>query len=139
MEEWSPSTADEELVDFLVRETGDALYAVVRYDPDEWGFLYVNENVRDVFETWAREIGLDVVADGFRQEAAMNAGRESLPGMGEFYCTLHLFEDWVVLHFSGGSQGIVFAYDSAAASNLSSFVDLCSPFVEDSLASAPDA
>jgi hypothetical protein len=130
---------DENLVEFLVRETGDALYAVVRYDPEDWGFLYVNDTVRDVFELWDREVGLDTVAEGFRQEAAMNAGRESLPGMGDFYCTLHLFEDWVVLHFSLTTQGIVFAYDAEAASNLSSFVDLCSPFIEDSLASAPDA
>lgn len=139
MQEWSPSPADQSLVDFLVGETGEALYAVVRYDADDWGFLYVNDRVSDVFEAWERDVGLDAVAAGFRQESATNAEREALPGMGEFYCTLHLFEDWVVLHFSDADGGIVFAYDSAAASNLSSFVDLCFPFVEDSLAAPGDA
>lgn len=139
MKEWSRSTADETLVDFLVEETGPALYAVVRYDSEEWGFLYVSDDVSGVFESWERDVGLDAVADGFRREGDLNAGREALPGMGEFYCTLHLFENWVVLHFSGPSKGIVFAYDSAAASNLSSFVDLCFPFVRDSLASPAEA
>lgn len=129
--------ADEALVTFLLNETGDALHAVVRYDDDSWRLLYRSERAESVFDSWERasddEIFNLVVAD-FRRDAEANHRRGRLLGVGDYRCSLHLFENWAIIHFTGSDEsGVVFAYDSTAASHLSSFVDLCEPYVRDTL------
>lgn len=121
---------DDELVHFLLQETGDSLHAVVRYDRERWRFLYVREEVRERIEGWERHA--DEIIDEFRREGRRNVDRERLFEVGPFYCSLHLFDTLILIHFSQpDGQGIVFGYDPAAASNLTAFVELCLPRIRE--------
>lgn len=121
---------DDDLVEFLLEETGDTLHVVVEYDCDEWQFLYVHEAVRERIEDW--EPHADEIIDDFRREAHRNADREQLFDVGSFYCSLHLFDELLLVHFcQPDEQGIIFGYDPAAASNLTAFVDLCLPYIRE--------
>lgn len=117
---------DNELVDFLLQETGDSLYIVVEYGPEQWQFLYVRETVRDRIQEWKTNAA--EIIQHFCLDARRNTEREELFDVGSFYCSLHLFDELVVLHFSQpDEQGVVFGYDPTAASNLTDFVQLCVP------------
>lgn len=119
---------DDELVEFLLRETGERLHAVVEHDPDSWQFLYVSDSVHDRVEHWQDH--LDELIDQFRDDARRNQNRKQLFDVGEFYCSLHLFDDLLIIHFSQpDGQGVIFGYNPAAASNLTTFVELCLPHI----------
>jgi hypothetical protein len=124
------SRGDEGLVAFLLEETGDTLQIVVEYDSDAWEFLYVQDAVREEIEDW--ETPTDDIIDDFRREAQRNVDREQLYDVGSFYCSLHLFDRLLLVHFSQpDGQGIIFGYDPAAASNLTAFVELCLPYIRE--------
>lgn len=115
-----------DLVEFLLRETGETLYIVVQYDPESWNIQYVNDAVRQRIAVW--EVHFDQIVDEFRRDAERNAKREQLFEVGNFYCSLHVFNDLVIIHFSQpDGHGVIFGYDPQAASNLTSFVALCLP------------
>lgn len=119
---------DDELVEFLLDETGETLYMVVQYQPDSWEFRYMSTQVRERIATWDEHI--DEIIDQFRKEARRNSQREQLFSVGAFYCSLHLFHDLLLLHFSQlDGQGVFFGYDPEAASNLTAFVKLCLPYI----------
>lgn len=121
---------DDDLVEFLLGETGETLHVVVEYNSDEWQFLYVREAVRQQIEEW--ETHADEIIEDFRREANRNADREQLFDVGSFYCSLHLFDELLLVHFcQPNEQGIIFGYDPAAAPNLTAFVDLCLPHIRD--------
>jgi hypothetical protein len=114
------------LVDFLLDTTGDRLYVVLQYDELGWELRYVREEVRERIAAW--EDSLDAIVGQFRAEADRSAEREGLFDVGSFYCTLHLYEDLILIHFSQpGHEGVLFGYDPDAAANLTSFVELCLP------------
>lgn len=116
------------LVDFLLSTTGDRLYVVLEYDEDGRELRYVHEAARERIEAWEAAVG--EVIDGFRADAARNHEREGRFDAGSFYCTLHLFEELILIHFSQpGGRGLLFGYDPAAAANLTSFVELCLPHI----------
>lgn len=129
---------DGALIEFLLKETGDTLHVVVKYDRDAWDFLYVRDAVRERIEGW--EPHADEIIDDFRSEAQRNADREQLFDVGSFYCSLHLFDKLLLIHFSHpNDRGIIFGYDPAAAPNLTAFVDLCLPHIRDHALSNIDA
>jgi hypothetical protein len=124
------TSENADLVEFLLQETGDTLSVVVEYDSDTWEFLYVWDAVREQIEDW--EIHADEIIDDFRSEAHRNADREQLFDVGSFYCSLHLFDGLLLVHFSQPNEhGIVFGYDPTAASNLTAFVELSLPHIRE--------
>lgn len=126
-----------DLVEFLLQETGDTLHTVVEYDADEWRFLYGAEAVSERIEDWDAT-SADVVQE-FRQEARRNTDRERLFDVGSFYCSLHLFDELILLHFNQPDErGVIFGYDPSAASNLTTFVELCMPRIREQVSSDLD-
>lgn len=124
------TTNTNELVEFLLEETGETLHIVVEYDADEWQFLYVRETVHERINKWETQAA-DILEE-FRRDARRNTDREQLFSVGSFYCSLHLFDELILLHFSQpDEQGIIFGYDPIAASNLTTFVELCIPRLRD--------
>lgn len=116
------------LVDFLLSTTGDRLYVVLEYDEDDRDLRYVHEAARERIAAWEADLG-DII-DAFRADAARNHEREGQFDAGTFYCTLHLFEELILIHFSQpGGRGLLFGYDPEAAANLTSFVELCLPHI----------
>lgn len=123
------STAgNEELVEFLLRETGEHLHVVLRYDADDWEQLYLSETAEDLLDRTAADV--DEVLDLFRQEGGRNERLQSTFDLGWYYCSLHLFEAIVVIHFfQFDDRGIIFGYDPAAATHLTGFVSLVLPYI----------
>lgn len=121
-------TESTPLVEFLLEETADTLQIVVQHDEDSWEILYVYDAVQDQIERW--ETGFGEMMEQFRRDAAANREREEVFDAGAFYCSLHLFDDVLIIHFSRSDRdGILFGYDPEAAPNLTSFVDLSLPYV----------
>ncbi|WP_114577181.1 hypothetical protein [Saliphagus sp. LR7] len=122
----SDTDTETDLIEFLLEETGDTLRTVVEYDPDGWHFLYGEEAVYGQIEEW--DATSDDVVQAFRQDARRNTDRERLFDVGSFYCSLHLFDELVLLHFNQPDErGVIFGYDPSAAANLTTFVELCVP------------
>lgn len=116
------------LVEVLLEETADTLQVVVQHEEESWEILYVRDAVQDQIERW--ETGFGEIIEQFRRDAAANRRREEVFDAGAFYCSLHLFDEVLIIHFSRSSgEGILFGYNPDAAPNLTSFVDLCLPYI----------
>lgn len=116
------------LVKFLLEETGETLYVVVQHETNSWDVLYVRDAVRERIKAWERDLG--ELMDHFREDAKANRQREELFDVGSFHCSLHLFDELLIIHFSQSSgEGILFGYSPQAAPNLTTFVDLCLPYI----------
>lgn len=118
---------DEELVEFLRRETGEHLHVVLRFDADSWTLLHAS----DVAQGLLLEADADVddLLETFRREGRRNLAMRSVYDLGDSYCSLHLFDRLVLIHFAGVDEGIIFGYDPAAASHLTGFVSLVLPYI----------
>lgn len=123
----SGNPTDDDLVAFLLEETGETLYIVVEYDRDGPEFRYVSDVVSERMRDW--EDRIDEILEQFRSESIRTSEWKELFDVGEFYCSLHLFDDLLVIHFNGDGSGIIFGYDPEAASNLTAFVELCLPII----------
>lgn len=135
MDETRPdrSTAEWELMDFLIEQTRDNLYTIIVYTPEDWEMLYTNSERKNPFDLpdgGLTEADKEDVIEGFRVGAMENRTRESLLDVGRYACSLHLFERWILLQFSRADCGIVLGYDPSTATNLESFVEDCYPYVE---------
>lgn len=125
-----PDPQNDELVDFFLSETGDTLHFIVEYTSDDWRFRYVREGERPRITNLFDKV--DEFLDQFRRCAQRNAQWERLFEVGEFYCTLHLFDEQVLMHFSKPEgHGIIFGYAPRAASNLTDFVQFTLPYIRE--------
>lgn len=119
-----------ELVEFLRRETGEYLYAVLQYDADAWETLYLDRSAESVHARMAANA--EGLLESFRREGRRRARLTTHNEVGAYYCSLHLFDGVVLLHFSQpGPEGIILGYDPDAASHLTDFVSLILPYVRD--------
>jgi hypothetical protein len=141
-EDWERGDgAGDELVRFLLRETGDRLFFVLQYDAESWRTLYLSS----VAEQLLAETSDDEVRemlDGFCRMGRTNVRLESAFDVGEFYCSLHLFGGLVTIHFfQPDDDGVIFGFDPAVASHLTDFVSMTIPYVRrvglDDLGEAP--
>ncbi|MFB6296455.1 MAG: hypothetical protein ABEH66_06410 [Halobacteriales archaeon] len=127
------STAEWELMDFLIEQTHDNLYTIIVYTPEDWETLYTNSERRNLFDRPDGELqGEDKerIIQGFRVNAVDNREREALLDIGEYACSLHLFDRWILLQFGQEDHGVVLGYDPTTATNLESFVADCQPYIE---------
>lgn len=134
--------AGGELVRVLLRETGDRLSFVIGYDADGWEPLYLGAAAQRFFEQTA-EADIDAMLDGFRRTGRANARLASASDLGEYYCSLDLFGELVLIHFfQPPDDGVIFGFDPSAASHLTDFVSMILPYVReaglDGLAEHPE-
>jgi DNA-binding response OmpR family regulator len=115
-------------VQLLLRETGDRLYFVLEYDADAWEYRYVNGKIDELVATM--DSNIDDMVDEFRREGRQKARSNEVFELGGYYCSLHLFDTVVHVHFfQADGQGIIFGFDPRAASNLTEFVSLIRPYL----------
>jgi hypothetical protein len=57
---------------------------------------------------------------------------QTLP-LGEHRCSLQLYDEWLLLHYSEPPSGVIIGVDAASASNLRDFLSDVSPAVYDVL------
>lgn len=123
--------ASDELVRVLLRETGDRLSFVLRYDADDWDSLYLGTAAERFFEETTDD-DLDAMLEGFRRNGLANTRLAGASDLGEFYCSLDLFGGLVLIHFfEPPDDGVIFGFDPSAASHLTEFVSLILPYVRD--------
>ncbi|MFB6253129.1 MAG: response regulator transcription factor [Halobacteriaceae archaeon] len=116
-------------VELLLRETGDRLYLVLEYDSDSWSYRYLS----DIAEETIAQINPDLndLLDQFRNEGQQRSQLKDIFNLDEYYCSLHLYEAIVLLHFHlADQQGIICGFDPEAASHLNDFVNLIRPYLE---------
>lgn len=121
--------AGDVFVELLLREVGDRLYLVFQYDADSWEYRYLGEeraeHLADVDQR------MDAVVSAFRDEGPRQVEIDDHLALEGHACSLHLFETMVLLHFpQPRAQGLVCGFDPDAASHLTDFVSLVSPYVE---------
>ncbi|MFB6186920.1 MAG: hypothetical protein ABEI86_08650 [Halobacteriaceae archaeon] len=117
-------------VELLLRETGDRLYLVLEYDADSWSYRYLS----DIAEETIAQINPDLndLLDQFRSEGQQRSQLKDIFNLDEYYCSLHLYETIVLLHFHlADEKGIICGFDPEAASHLNDFVALIRPYLED--------
>ncbi|MFB6210449.1 MAG: hypothetical protein ABEI76_02840, partial [Halobacteriales archaeon] len=113
---------------FLQSQTGDYLHVVVEYDADSVELHYTSETATELIRTV--EPAMNDLLEAFRAESARNTRLDSLFEFGGYYCSLHLFGGFVLLHFGQSDQrGIVCGYEPTAASHLTEFVTLLLPYL----------
>jgi hypothetical protein len=121
---------DGPLMELLLEETGNILQVVVHHGVDSWDIVYVHEAAREQAETWEANFG--ELMDQFRNDADANRQREEVFDAGAYYCSLHLFEEVLIIQFNRpAGDGMLFRYDPDAAPNLTSFVELCLPHIDE--------
>ncbi len=114
------------LVEFLLEEVGEYLETVLHYGDDSWKFRYVSDTAERIFA--GQDTGLDELFNQFRQEGSRATELNSVFDLDGHYCTLHLFDSIVLLHFyQPQTEGIICGFSPAAASNLTDFVGLILP------------
>lgn len=119
----------DELVRFLLRETGERLFFVLQYEARSWRSLYLSSTAEALLAETA-DSDLAAMLDGFRQEGRTNTRVEAAFDIGEFYCSLHLYGGLVMIHFyDPGDAGVIFGFDPAAASHLTAFVSTTIPHI----------
>lgn len=123
------ASAGDDLVRFLLRETGDQLFFVIQYDPASWRSLYLS-SVAERLLAETRDADIVELLEGFRREGRRNTQVNSTFDIGEYYCSLHLFGGLVMIHFfQPTAEGVIFGFDPAAAPHLSDFVSLTLPYI----------
>ncbi|MFC7045514.1 hypothetical protein ACFQH6_08970 [Halobacteriaceae archaeon GCM10025711] len=117
-------SADDPLVAFVRRRTGDLLRGVARYDDEGVELLYLREDIpREEARSRAREMYENLTGS----TAESGRLRDEL---GHQYASLQLREGGVVLRLrSGLGRGVVISLESAAARRLDTFVRECMRFV----------
>lgn len=119
----------DELVRYLLRETGERLFFVLQYETSSWRSLYLSSTAEALLAETSDD-DLETMLDGFRQDGRTNTRVEAAFDIGGFYCSLHLFGGLVMIHFYGpGEKGVIFGFDPAAASHLTDFVSATIPYV----------
>lgn len=122
--------ADDALVEFLLRETGEYLQIVLRYDADSWDALYLSQIAAQGIDDAPADV--NDLLDAFRDEGPRNVHLDRVFELDNYYCSLHLFGALVLLHFGQPDhRGIVFGYDPAAASHLTDFVAVTLPYIRE--------
>ncbi|SDM58007.1 hypothetical protein SAMN04487949_2149 [Halogranum gelatinilyticum] len=113
---------DENLVEFLKQEASEHLRSVIRYDDDEYDFLYIREDITSgyEFDEFAR------VVDDLRTVEQFEVDHTSRLKAGNHHVTMRLYDRAAILHFGQGETfGTVVSLDSDAAENFAGFVGAC--------------
>lgn len=121
---------EDQLVQFLRQETGERLHFVLTYDTDSWTMPFVSNDAEDLFASMGLEF--ETLLETFEKEGERNARLQSIFELGWYYCSLHLFEATVVIHFfQYDGHGVIFGFHPSAASHLTAFVSLIIPYVRE--------
>jgi DNA-binding response OmpR family regulator len=116
------------LVELLLRETGDNLYIVLQYDADSWDYRYVGDAAEEMVASMNPDI--EEILPQFRREGREQTRLNDTFELGGYFCSLHLFDAVVVLHFyKANQQGVVCGFDPDTAPNLTDFVSLVHPYI----------
>ena len=122
--------AGDMLVEFLLDEVGEYLHTVLQYDDDSWEYRYVSDTAESLFA--GVDTGLDELFTRFRQEGKRASELNSVFELNGYYCSLHLFDTIVLMHFyQPHTEGIVCGFAPDAASNLTDFVAIVLPYLRE--------
>ncbi|WP_135853305.1 DUF7522 family protein [Halorussus salinus] len=113
----------EPLVDFLRSKAGDSLRGVIRYDSDDYRFLYVRT---DVTEAYGGTSNFEAVVRQYREAEPTESKQEGTLYAGNHHVTVRLYDDAAILHFPQGEEyGTIVSVDPNVAQGLSTFTYDC--------------
>lgn len=128
-EQLDPESSNDVLVEFLREEMRNRIYTVLSYDEGTWVYRYVNDSVEELIADL--DSHLDDIQPRFQQEGSTLSSMGNLLRLGGHSCSLHLFDKMVLIHFAPTDHGgVLCGFDPAAASNLTEFVTLVQPYIE---------
>jgi len=121
------SAIAEELASFLEQRAGDSLRAVGHYSAEEYGVVYLREDLRQQYT----DDEIEGIVEELRWESFGKSNQEGQFHLGELNCSIKAFEEAVVMHFpSDGKHGTLVSLDSEAAQDLLQFIDECLSRIE---------
>jgi len=118
------------LVQHLHAELGEYLYLTLTYRDEMRQLLYLSpaaetdlryRSDEDVDETHP-------TVQKLQKTCTERAGSPALP-FGTHRCSLHLYDEWLLVHYQQPPSGVIIGVDAASASNLRGFLNDLSPVV----------
>jgi len=126
--------SQQTLVQRLRTELGEYLYLTLMYGDESTQLLYVSPTVEDNLRfTDDNMAGSHATVAEIKQCCTEQTGVQTLP-FGDHRCSLHLYDEWLLLHYREPPSGVMIGVDAASASNLRGFLTDISPIVSDVLA-----
>lgn len=125
--------SQQTLVQRLRTELGEYLYLTLTYCDEASQLLYVSPTAADALNGTSEQLteSHPAVTD-IKQSCTEQTGAQTLP-LGDHRCSLHLYDEWLLLHYRESPSGVVIGADAASASNLRGFLADISPVVSDVL------
>ncbi|WP_418286287.1 hypothetical protein [Halorubrum sp. DTA46] len=130
-----PSPAEgQPLVRRLRAELGEYFKFAVAYDTADSRVLYRSPAAGRRLNDCAGEDSGDLhsLVDRFRSEERYE-GETQPVDLGEHRCSLHLYSEWLLLHYRAVHSGVVVGVDAESAANLREFLEDISPAVSRTL------
>ena len=126
-------SSEQRLVTRLRTDLGEYLYVVLVYHDESSQLLYLSSRAEQVLRRADESIteSHPIVTQIQRSCTNQTAG-QTLP-LGDHRCSLHLYDEWLLLHYSEPPSGVIIGVDAASASNLRDFLADISPVVSDVL------
>lgn len=121
------------LVQRLRSELGEYLYLTLIYHDDSSQLLQVAPTAADALSRADEQLteSHPTVTD-IKRCCTEQAATQTLP-FGDHRCSLHLYDEWLLLHYREPPSGVVIGVDAASASNLRGFLTDISPMISDVL------
>jgi DNA-binding response OmpR family regulator len=125
-------------VELLLKEAGQQLFFVIEHDERSHEYRYVDQAIEQRLATVESDI--DALLEQFRQEGKESVNLDAALGLGGYQCSLHLFNSMMVIRFpKTATRGIVCGFDPSTAPNLTDFVSLVTPYIQQPEAQSGDS
>jgi len=125
--------SEQRLVQRLRTELSEYLYVVLVYHDESSQLLYVSPHAKRALRHSDEPITEShPTLTQIKRSCTDQTTDQTLP-LGEHRCSLQLYDEWLLLHYTEPPSGVIIGVDAASASNLRDFLADISPVVSDVL------
>jgi len=125
--------SQQTLVQRLRSELGEYLYVTLIYHDDSIQLLQVAPTAADALSRADEQLTEShPTVTEIKRCCTEQTAAQTLP-FGDHRCSLHLYDEWLLLHYREPPAGVVIGVDAESASNLRGFLTDISPMISEVL------